>query len=75
MSSAFVLINVESSSEGALKDLRAISGVIESYTVYGVYDILAKVQANSLDELKDLAIRIRNLSKVRSALTLILTEK
>ena len=77
MPRAFVLINVESGSEEeALKDLRAITGVTESYTSYGVYDIIAKVQANTMDELKDLiTLRIRNISKVRSTLTLILAEQ
>ncbi len=76
MPKAFVLINVESGTEEeALKELRAISGVSESYTSYGVYDIIAKVQANTMDELKDLiTLKIRNLSKVRSTLTLILAE-
>ncbi|MGD6808748.1 MAG: Lrp/AsnC family transcriptional regulator [Candidatus Bathyarchaeia archaeon] len=77
MPKAFVLINVESGSEEeAIKDLRAINGVTESFTSYGVYDIIAKVQANTMDELKDLiTLKIRNLSKVRSTLTLILAEE
>jgi DNA-binding Lrp family transcriptional regulator len=77
MPRAFVLINVESGSEEeAIKYLRAINGVTESFTSYGVYDIIAKVQANTMDELKDLiTLKIRNLSKVRSTLTLILAEE
>jgi DNA-binding Lrp family transcriptional regulator len=76
MPQAFVLINVESGTEEeVIKDLRAIKGVTESYFSYGVYDIITKVKAESLDELKDLiTLRIRNISKVRSTLTLILTE-
>jgi DNA-binding Lrp family transcriptional regulator len=77
MPKAFVLINVESGTEEeALKDLRAIQGVTESFTSYGVYDIIAKVEASSMDALKDLiTLRIRNISKVRSTLTLILAEE
>jgi DNA-binding Lrp family transcriptional regulator len=76
MPKAFVLINVESGTEEeALKDLRSIQGVTESFTSYGVYDIIAKVEASSMDALKDLiTLRIRNISKVRSTLTLILAE-
>jgi DNA-binding Lrp family transcriptional regulator len=76
MPRAFVLINVESGSEEeVIKDLRAIDGVVESYFSYGVYDIIAKVTADSMDALKDLVtLRIRNIVKVRSTLTLILTE-
>lgn len=77
MPRAFVLINVESGSEEeAIKDIRAIKGVEESFTSYGVYDIIAKVSANSMDELKELiTLKIRNISKVRSTLTLILAEE
>ena len=76
MPQAFVLINVESGTEEeVIKDLRAIDGVVESYFSYGVYDIISKVKADSLDALKDLiTLRVRNISKVRSTLTLILTE-
>jgi len=76
MPRAFVLINVESGAEEeVIKELRAIEGVEESYFSYGVYDIIAKVSANDMDHLKDLVThRIRNLVKVRSTLTLILTE-
>jgi DNA-binding Lrp family transcriptional regulator len=77
MPTAFVLINVETGSEEeAIRDLRAIQGVDESYTSYGVYDIIAKISAASMDELKELiTLRIRNISKVRSTLTLILAEE
>ena len=76
MPQAFVLINVESGTEEeVIKDLRSITGVVESYFSYGVYDIITKVKADSLDALKDLiTLRIRNIVKVRSTLTLILTE-
>ncbi len=76
MPQAFVLINVDSGTEEeVINDLRSIDGVTESYYSYGVYDIIAKVKADSLDSLKDLiTLRIRNIAKVRSTLTLILTE-
>ncbi len=76
MPRAFVLINVESGAEEeVIKELRAIEGVEESYFSYGVYDIIAKVKANDMDHLKELVTRrIRNIVKVRSTLTLILTE-
>ena len=46
MSSAFVLVNVEISSEcEVLEASRKIDGVEEAYVVYGVYDIVAKVKA------------------------------
>jgi DNA-binding Lrp family transcriptional regulator len=73
---AFVLINAEIGSEGdVLKALREVEGVKEAYSVYGVYDIIAKVEADSMDKLKDVVTwRIRRLNKVRSTLTMIVIE-
>ena len=42
---AFVLINAEIGSEAdVLKELRKVEGVEEAYSVYGVYDVIAKVK-------------------------------
>ena len=73
---AFVLINAEIGSEGeVLKALREVEGVKEAYSVYGVYDIIAKIEADSMDKLKDVVSwRIRRLDKVRSTLTMIVIE-
>jgi DNA-binding Lrp family transcriptional regulator len=38
--------------------------------VYGVYDIVAKVEADSMDHLKEVISRkVRRLDKIRSTLT------
>ncbi len=76
MSIAFVLINTEiGSEEEVLRELRKIEGVDEAYSVYGVYDVIAKVRADSMDKLKDIVTwRIRRLEKVRSTLTMIVIE-
>jgi DNA-binding Lrp family transcriptional regulator len=73
---AFVLINAEIGSEDeVLKELRKLSNVKESYVVYGVYDIVAKVEADSMDKLKEIVTwKIRRLDKVRSTLTMIVVE-
>ena len=77
MPRAFVLINVESGSEDdVLKELKRVEGVEEAYFSYGVYDIITKVKADTMDKLKELVTRrIRTLSKVRSTLTLIMMEE
>lgn len=69
---AFVLINAEIGSEAeVLKELRKLSNVKEAYLVYGVYDIVAKVEADAMDNLKEIiASKVRKLSKVRSTLTM-----
>jgi DNA-binding Lrp family transcriptional regulator len=76
MPRAFVLINVESGSEEkVLEKLSKLAGIEEAYYSYGVYDIIAKVRADSMEGLKDLVSRnIRGVSNVNSTLTLIIME-
>jgi DNA-binding Lrp family transcriptional regulator len=73
---AFVLINAEIGSEDeVVGELRKITNVKESYVVYGVYDLVAKVEADSMDKLKEIVTwKIRRLDKVRSTLTMIVVE-
>ncbi len=77
MPKAYVLINVESGSEDkVLNQLKSLQGITETYFSYGVYDIITKVEADSMGTLKDMVTRkIRSLNSVRSTLTLILTEE
>jgi len=77
MPTAFVLINAElGKEEGILKELRSISSCKEAHFVYGVYDIIAKVQADALDKVKDIITwKIRRLDKIRSTLTMIAIEE
>ncbi len=73
---AFVLVNAEIGSEDEVgQELRKLPNVKESYVVYGVYDIVAKVEAESMDKLKEVVTwKIRRLDKVRSTLTMIVVE-
>ena len=77
MPRAFVLINVESGSEDkVLNELKTLEGVEEAYFSYGVYDLITKIRADSMDKLKEVVTRkIRTQSKVRSTLTLIMMEE
>ena len=76
MNHAYVLFNVESKSEDqVLKDVRAVAGVQEAYVVYGVYDLVAKIEAASMTELKELiSRRLRLITNVKTTLSLILVE-
>lgn len=73
MATAFVLINAEIGAENdVLKDLKTIPEIKEAHMVYGVYDIIARVETDSMQELKDtISWKIRRLDKVRSTLTMI----
>ena len=77
MPKAFVLFNVESGSEDkVLQELRRIEGIQEAYVSYGVYDLIAKIKADTMEKLKDTVThKLRTIEKVRSSLTLIMTEE
>ncbi len=73
---AIVLLNTDIGSEDeVLEQLSRIDGVIEASVVYGVYDVVVKVRAKTIEELKEIITnRIRKLSKVKSTLTMIVVE-
>jgi len=77
MPRAFVLLNVETGSEdNLLRQLKNIDVVEEAYVSYGVYDLIIRVKADTMEVLKDAVTRkIRTLKQVRSTLTLILMEE
>jgi len=74
---AFVLVNTEIGSESeVLESLRKIDAVEEAHMVYGVYDVVAKVRADTMDKLKEIVTwHVRRLDKVRSTLTMIVIEE
>ena len=76
MAIAFVLINTETGSEQeVLDELRKIDAVKESYLVYGVYDIVAKVSADTMYNLKEIVTwKVRLIDKLRSTTTMILID-
>jgi DNA-binding Lrp family transcriptional regulator len=73
---AFVLINAEiGGEEEVLQAIKKVEGVEEAYTVYGVYDIIAKIRAETMNKLKETVTwHIRRINKVRSTLTMIVVE-
>jgi Lrp/AsnC family transcriptional regulator for asnA, asnC and gidA len=74
--SAIVLINTDAGGEDeVMEKLKVINEVTEAYIVYGVYDIVAKIEADNIDKLKDIVTNvIRKIPKVRSTLTMIVME-
>ncbi len=76
MPTAFVLVNAEIGTEDdVLRELLNIDGVVEAYVVYGVYDIICKVESNDMDSLKAIVTgKIRSLDNVRGTLTMIVVE-
>ena len=74
---AFLLVNVETDSENeVLEIMKRTEGVEEVYMVYGVYDIVAKIKADTTARLKDIILwRIRKLNKIRSTTTMMVSEE
>jgi len=77
MPRAYILINVESGSEDEVfRQVKNMEFVEEAYVSYGVYDLIIKVKADTMAELKDdVTKKIRQLKQVRSSLTLIMTDE
>ena len=72
----YVLINVElGSEEEVLKEIKKLPNVKDCHRLYGIYDMIAKVEAESLDTLKQIVTwNIRRLPGVRSTVTTIAIE-
>ena len=77
MPTAFVFINTEPASmPEVLNEVRAIEGVEEAEMVYGVYDIVAKLKAETMDTLKQiLTYRLRKIDKVLATQTLLVVRQ
>jgi DNA-binding Lrp family transcriptional regulator len=76
MPQAFVLMNAELGSEDSIvNELKKIEGVKEVYQVYGVYDIVAQVELNTMERVKEtITWKLRKLNGVKSTLTMIVME-
>jgi DNA-binding Lrp family transcriptional regulator len=77
MPTAYILLNTEIGAEShVLSALRDIEGVQEVHSLWGVYDIIAHVSAESMDKLQYIITkRIGRVEKVNSKLTMIINEK
>jgi len=72
METAYVLVSCDLGSEDAIiEDLKHIESVTEVSGTFGAYDIIAKIENQDREKLKDTIIwNIRKLQHVRSTLTL-----
>ena len=75
MISAFVMVNsVPDQSEWVLDRIGTIEGVKEDYRIWGVYDIIAVIKAETTEELKGIILNIRKVKHVLSTLTLMVVK-
>jgi DNA-binding Lrp family transcriptional regulator len=58
-----------------LKDVKKVNGIEEAFAVYGTYDIVVRVKADTMDRLKEtISSHIRKVNNVRATLTLMSSE-
>ena len=72
MAEAYVLINCEiGSEEKVIEELKTIDGVKEVHGTFGAYDVLAKVESEQVETLREtITWKVRKIDKIRSTLTL-----
>ena len=77
MPTAYILLNTEIGAETEVRlALKEIDGVEEVHNLWGVYDLIANVKAESIEELKGIiATEIEKISKINSKLTMVIAEK
>ena len=77
MPMAYVLINTEPKyMERVVETLEKLDSVVEIFPVYGVYDVVAKVKADSMDKLKEIVTwKVRSIDEVRSTITMLILEE
>ena len=76
MPEAYVLINCRLGNEDRIiRELKGIRGVVEASGVYGLYDIVAKVRADTQEEFGEIvAKRMKKIANIVSTNTLIVVE-
>ena len=72
MAKAYVLINCDLGFEDkTISDIRKLEHVEEVAGTFGAYDIVAKIEAETTEQLRETVTwKIRKMDKVRSTLTL-----
>jgi DNA-binding Lrp family transcriptional regulator len=71
---AFVLINTDDhiDDDMVLAQLRKIEGISEAYKISGIYNILVKVEAETMDKVaKVVNYKLKNLKNIQSTLTMV----
>ncbi len=72
MATARVFINCDLGSEKAIiQQLKGLEEVKEVHGIFGVYDIIAKVETDMTEKLNEtITWKIRKINEIRSTLTL-----
>ena len=70
---AYVLMNTELGQEAdVVRALGEVEGIKGAHALYGIYDVIAEVEAESMERIKEIVFtKIRRLENVRTTITLI----
>lgn len=78
---AYILLNIQPNSESeVISKIREVmkgdqSVKYEIQGVYGVYDIIAKVECQSMDDVRNVLGKIRRVDKIASTITMLVNEE
>jgi len=77
LAGAIVLIQTEIGAESkVMEELISIPEVREVYIVYGTYDVVAKIEADTLEKIREVITdKVRKLSDIRTTVTMIIVEQ
>ena len=77
MPTAYVLLNTEIGAEAeVVKALKKVEGVETAFNLWGGYDIIASIRADSMDKLSFIINKeIEKISKIHSKLTMIINDQ
>ena len=76
MPAAYVLLNTEIGAEAEVaRALKKVEGVETAFNLWGVYDVIASIRADSMDKLSFIINKeIERISKIHSKLTMIIND-
>jgi DNA-binding Lrp family transcriptional regulator len=74
---AIVLIQTDIGAESrVMEELVKIPEVTEAYIVYGIYDVIVKIEAESLEKIREVITnKIRKLPDIRTTSTMVIVEE
>jgi DNA-binding Lrp family transcriptional regulator len=71
---AFVLINTDYGVDDDIlvDQLKKIEGISEAYRIYGIYDILVKIEARTIEQIREVIGRkLKNIRNIKSTITMV----